>query len=125
MSEAGDINDDPGADDHGLGHEKERGAEKAGKGLGLQREPVPAKNRTQMGVRQVEAEMVFVLLRTGGSIGWIVHKRLGSVHSRLFSFARKVGQPDLSAENQGSFKGERTGGRPTWPQTPSIARVKC
>jgi hypothetical protein len=49
------VDPDPHGDDERLGDEKGRRAEEAGEGLRLQREPVAAKNRFEMGVRQMKA----------------------------------------------------------------------
>ena len=51
-----DVDDDPERHHKGLTDEKHRRAEEAGEGFRLQREPVVAKHRREMGMRQMEAK---------------------------------------------------------------------
>ena len=61
----GDVDDNPDPHHDRLGDKENRGAEKARKRLGLQRKPVSTKNRREVDVRQVKAE-VMLGVRLGG-----------------------------------------------------------
>ena len=76
MENAGGVEEDPDADDHGLRHQENGRAEKSRERLRFEGEPIVAEWGRQVAVRLVEAEMMFVGGRTRGGqggVGWRFH----------------------------------------------------